>query len=71
MLSKRPFLLKSQNSFHLSEKKLDDLHLNECRASSKQPLTLYEHKIIVAYLASHHRLAIEIGKWLTISNPSS
>ena len=71
MLSKRSFLLKSPNSFHLTEKKFDDLHLNECIASLKQPLTPSEGKIIVAYLASHHRLVTEIGKWLTISNPSS
>ena len=65
---KESFLAKEWNSFHLSGKKLDYLHLKlyECELYLKQPLTPPKRKIIVAYLTMNHRLAIEIGCWLTI-----
>jgi hypothetical protein len=64
---------KEWNSFHLSWKKLDYLHIKdfikyECVESYlKQPLTPPQHKIVATYHTSIHRLAIEIGQWSTIS----
>jgi hypothetical protein len=67
-------LAREWNSFHLCGKKLDYLHLkdflkHECELYLKQPLTPPQPKIIVAYLASNHTLAIEIG-WWTLSSIS-
>ena len=64
---KEAFLAKEWNSFHLSRKKLDYLHLKdflkyECELYSEQPLTPPQHKIIAAYHTSNHRLAIETGQ---------
>ena len=68
---KKAFLAKGWNSFQLSEEKLQYIHLKiffkyKCVSYLKQPLTTPQHKIIVAYYTSNHRLAIEIGQWLTI-----
>jgi len=68
---KEAFLAKEWNSFHLSGKKLDYLHLKdflkyECELYLKQPLTPPQRKIIAAYRTSNHRLAIETGRWSTI-----
>ena len=65
------FLAMEYNSFHLSWKKLHYLHLEnflkyECELYLKQPLTPPQRMIIVAHHISHHRLAIEIGRWMTI-----
>ena len=56
---KEVFLAKEWNSFHLSRKKLDYLHLKEfleyvCELYLKQPLTPPQRKIIVAYHTSNH-----------------
>ena len=64
---KEACLAKKWNSFHLSGKKRDYLHLKdflkyECELYLKQPLmTPPQRKIIVAHWTSNHRLAIEIG----------
>ena len=67
---KEVFLAKEWDSFHLTRKKLDDLHLKdflkyECELYLKQPLTPPQCKIIVAYRTLNHRLAIKIGQWMT------
>ena len=51
-------MLKSRNSFHLSRKKLDYLHLKnfieyECELYLKQPLTTSQRKIIVYITIPH------------------
>jgi hypothetical protein len=66
MLSRRPFSLKEWNPFHLAERELYDLHLEdflnyECKLYFKQLSTPPQYKIIVAYRTLIHRLAIEIG----------
>ena len=68
---KEAFLPKEWNSFHLSWKKLDYLHLQdvltyECELFLKQPLTPPQCKTIFAYYTSNHRLAIQVGRWMTI-----
>ena len=68
---KKAFLTKEWNSFHLSGKKLNYLHLKdflkyECELYLKQPLAPPQCKIIVAYHTSNHELAIEIGRWIII-----
>ena len=65
---KEVFLASEWNSFQLSWKKLDYLHLKdflkyECDLNLKQPLTPPHRNIIGAYGISNHRLAIEIGWW--------
>ena len=60
-------LAKEWNSFHLSRKKLDCLHLKDLLKYDyelylKQPLTPPQHKIIATYHTSNHRLAIQIGR---------
>ena len=71
---KEVFLVEKWNSFHLSRNTVDYLHLNdfleyECELYLKQSLTPPQHKIIVAYHTSNHRLAIETGQWSTIPIP--
>ena len=72
---KEVFLAKEWNSFHLSRKKLDHLHLKDflklkCELYLKQPLTPPQHKIIDAYRTSNHRLYIETWWWMSIPIPS-
>jgi hypothetical protein len=63
---KRFYLAKEWNLFHLFWKKLDYLHLEDffpkyiCELYLKQPLAPPQHKIIVAYHTSNHRLAIKL-----------
>ena len=69
--SKKAFLAKEWNTFHLSWKKLGYLQCKdfleyECGLYLRQPLTLPRCKIIVAYRNSNHKLAIEIGQWMTV-----
>jgi hypothetical protein len=63
---------KEWNSFHLSWKKLDYLHIKdvikyECESYLKQPLTPPQYKIIATYCTSNHKFSIEIGQWSTMS----
>ena len=63
--------MKEWNSFHLSGKKLDYLHLKdflkyECERYLKQTLAQPQHKIVAAHYTLSHRLAIETGRWSTI-----
>ena len=57
------FLATKWNSLHISRKKLDSLHP---KPLPPQPSTPPQHKNIVAYRTSNHRLAIEIGWWTII-----
>ena len=69
---KKASLAKEWNSFHLSWKELDDLHLKDF-LNTNVNCTWSNHwhppqrKINVAYRTSNHWLAIEIGRWSTIS----
>ena len=69
---KEVFLAKQWNFVHLSRKKLDCLHIKdflkyECEFYLKQPLTPPQHKIIDAYRTLNHRLAIKIGRQMSIT----
>ena len=71
---KKVFLANKWNSFHLSWKKLDYIHLKDflkykCELYLKQPLNPSQRKIIVAYHALNHGLAIETIHRLTIPIP--
>ena len=70
MISRRLFLLKNCNSFHLLVKKLEYLHVKDflkykCVLYLKQPLTPPQRNIIVAHRNSNHRLAI--GNWMVVN----
>ena len=75
MLSRRlSFLINKWNPFHLSGKKLDNIHLkdflkHECELYLKQPLIPSQCKIVVAYRTSNHGLAIETIQRLTNPTP--
>ena len=64
-------LAEEWNSFHLSWKELDHLHLKEFlkyehESYSKQPSTPTQRKIIVARRTMNHKVAIEIGRQSTV-----
>ena len=71
---KEIFLAKEWNFFHVLGKKLDFLHLKDfyfffkykCQLYLNQPLTPPQCMIIATYCTLNHRLAIEIGQWMTI-----
>ena len=63
--------VKKWNSFHLSRKKLNYLHLEdflkyECELYLKQPLAPPQRKIVATYRTSNHTVDIEIRRWSTI-----
>ena len=65
--TKEVFLTQEWNSFHLSGKNLDFIHLKhvlkyKCKLYLKQPLGPPQRKIIVAYHTTNHRIASEIGR---------
>ena len=70
-INEEAFPANEWNSFRLFGKKLDYRHVMDflkykCELYLKQPLAPPQHKIIVAYCTSNHRLAIKIGRWSTI-----
>ena len=74
MLSRRPFLLKSgtlstlRKGNHMISTSRTFLNYR-CKLYFKLLSTPPQHKIIVAYYTSDHRLAIESGCWSTIPVP--
>lgn len=71
---KQVFLAHEWSTFQLTWNKSDHLLLKDFlnydyATHLKQRVSLSQRKTIVAYHASYHRLAIEIGRWPTIPLP--